>query len=389
MATRARESMRDKIKRRAQETTHGGGGGSVSLPEGVKWFENDGKPVELDFVPYEITSPRHPEVLSGRFKVGDLIDSRVYWIHRDIGVDQKSKVCLKSIGKPCPICEAYNAAKKNSSMAKEDVDALRSKERVLYNVIDLGTKDQKVQVWDVSYHLFTKMLEEEQTLNENLYGYADLDNGSTLSLRFRQKKMGKQEFYETSRIDGNPRELYGDEILSEVVNFDEALQILSYEQLEAVFLGTDNEPEGEDSPNPLVRQRGERNETPPARAALPEESAPSGRRSRAAEPDNAPNPHRHDPDKQRERGGRAAKQEPAQEEDTPPSTPRRGAIKSEPATDKKPEESTGGECPSGHSFGIDTDKQDECDACDVWQSCRQAKKASTPATSPKAAGRRK
>ena len=33
------------------------------------------------------------------------------------------------------------------------------------------------------------------------------------------------------------------------------------------------------------------------------------------------------------------------------------------------------ECPSGHEFGVDTDKKDECDACDLWDACMEAKKA--------------
>lgn len=33
------------------------------------------------------------------------------------------------------------------------------------------------------------------------------------------------------------------------------------------------------------------------------------------------------------------------------------------------------ECPSGYRFGVDTDKKDECDSCDIWEACMEAKKA--------------
>jgi len=359
----AKSSMRDRAKRRTEETTHGGGGGSVNLPEGVKWFENKGAAAELDFLPYVITDPRHPDVLAGRASVGDMTDCRIYWMHRDVGAEQKPRVCLKSIGKACPICEAHAAAKKNSSMAKEDVDALRSKERVLYNLIDLGTKDQKVQVWDVSYHLFTKMLEEEQRLNEDLYGYAELKDGYTISARFREKKMGKQEFYETSRIDGAKREAYSEDILKEVVNFDEAINILSYAQLEAIFLGTDA-PADEEKEEAAA----------PRRAAPAPEPEPAPRRRAAAEPSptNAPDPHRHDPDAPGARGRHAI--DPDQDEPVHKRT--EGVVIPKAA---KPAD---GDCPSGHVFGKDTDTKDECDSCDVWEDCRQEKKRKTTGAVP-------
>lgn len=349
----AKESMRDKIRRRNEETSYGGGGGrTVNLPEGVKWFENKGGAAELDFLPYVITDPQHPEVLGSRFAVGDLIDSRAYWVHRDVGAEQKLMICLKTIGKPCPICEAYVSAKKNASLSKEEVEPLRSKVRVLYNVIDLNTKDQKVQVWDVSWHNFTKMMIEEQKINEDLLGYADLVGGSTMSIRFREKKIGKQEFFEASRIDGTPREPYEKSILKEVVNLDESFQILSYEQLEAIFLGT--EAAGRSAPEPAKRR-----------------SAP--------EPENAPDPHRHDPDAQRGRGK------------TPPPTADdeyKGELDEAPAKPAKPAaKSADNACPHGYVFGVDLDTKDECDSCDVWDECRHEKKkgAAKPASPQKPA----
>jgi len=360
--------MRDAAKRRAEEQSHGGGGFSIGLPDGVSFFKNDGKTVEFDFIPYVITDPRNPDVVAGRLQVGDLVDGRTYWMHRDIGAEQKPYICLKTIGQRCPICEAQVAMAKNPKADPDDAKALKSKERVLYNVIDVADKDGKVMVFDISYHLFTKQLEHEQREREEYYDYADPDNGYTLRIRWEKKSIGRGEpFHEADRIDFTKRKPLSDADLKAAVDLDACLTILPYDKLEAIFLGVETpaepakpEPAGRGSEEgtrgsrrsepaasaPAESTRGRREPTaPPA-----EEPAPRGR-GRSAEPPAA-DPHRHDPDAQRARGAAPAEDE--------------HVYKGELDENK---------CPGGGTFGVDENELKHCKDCDdkVWRSCRDEK----------------
>lgn len=363
MAQSARERMREAAKRRSQESTHAGGGGfSVRLPDGVEFFKNDGKTVDFDFVPYEISDKRNIDVLAGRLKVGDLVDSRAYWVHNNIGPDQTRVICLKTIGKPCPICEGIVDMKRNPNIDPKDIDDIKAKERVLYNVIDVNEKKAPVRVWDVSYHLFTKQLEKEQRDKEERYDFATLDAGSTLHLRFEKKKFGKGEpFYDTDRIDFEKREPYDDDILKEVVDLDAALNIMTYEQLQKLFLGVDSdpEPEPEKEKAPEKEERGGRGERS-RREPEPEKEEKTERGSRSrrdAEPDPEPEKeertHRRDPDAEGER--------------------KRGEDEYKNELEECPGKTAKGKA---GVFGEDTDKLEHCDkgkGCEKWDDCREEK----------------
>lgn len=368
----ARSSIRDAARRRAQESAHGGSGYSINLPEGVNFFKNDGKTVEFDFIPYTVTDKRNPDVVAGRLNVGDLVDARTYWLHGDIGAENKPYVCLKTIGQRCPICEAQVAMAKNPKADPKDVKAIKSKERVLYNVIDANDKDDKVMVWDVSYHLFTKQLEHEQLEREEYYDYADPDNGYTLRIRFEKKVIDRgNPFWDADRIDFDKRKPLSDADLKAAVDLDACLQILSYEKLEAVFLGVDNEPAANDTAPAAtepVRGRQTAPTTPPP-AAAPARGTRGGRGSEDSIHDKAP-----DAPTERGRHEREAGRHPV-----------------DPDQD----------CPGGGKFGEDESKLDHCDQCaeDKWRACRdekdrllrvaKEKAAAKPAEEPPVRGRRR
>jgi hypothetical protein len=241
----ARESMREAARKRAEETTHGGGGFSINLPEGVKFFVNEGKRQEFDFIPYTISNALNADVRAGRRRVGDLVDACSYKMHRDIGAEQKSYICPTTFGKKCPICEAQVVMAKAAKSKQEidDAKALKAKERVLYNIFDAADSKAPLMIWDVSYSLFTKQLEHEQREREEYYDYADPDNGYTVSIRFEERVFNRNKFFEADRIDFVKRKPLGDADLKAAVDLDACLQVLAYDQLEKVFLGIDGEPD--------------------------------------------------------------------------------------------------------------------------------------------------
>lgn len=225
-------SMKDRFKKRAKEGAQKGF--SVNLPEDVKRFTPKKGTYKLDIIPYTVSAKRHPDGVAA----GEQWCRRPFLIHYGIGVDSKPQICPRTIGKPCPICEYYEREKKRPGADEEALKEIRAKARELYNVIDLDNEDDGIQVFEMSYHLFGKLLEGEinEADDDEIAGFAELKGGKTLKVRFSEATMGKNKFLEATRIDFLERDDYKKSILDDVVDLDSVFNVLSYEELEAVFL---------------------------------------------------------------------------------------------------------------------------------------------------------
>lgn len=225
-------SMRDRFKKRAKEGAQKGF--SVQLPENVKRFSPKKGTYKLDVIPYTVSAKKHPDGVAA----GELWCRRPFLIHYGIGVDNKPQVCPRTIGKPCPICEYYERERKRPGADEDALKEIRAKARELYNVIDLDNEDDGIQVLEMSYHLFGKLLENEinEADDDEVAGFAELKGGKTLKVRFSESSMGTNKFLEATRIDFLDRDDYKKSILDDVVDLDSVFNILPYEELEAVFL---------------------------------------------------------------------------------------------------------------------------------------------------------
>lgn len=413
-------SMKDRFKKRAKEGAQKGF--SVSLPENVKRFSPKKGTYKLDVIPYTVSAKKHPDGVAA----GELWCRRPFLIHYGIGVDNKPQVCPRTIGKPCPICEYYERERKRPGADEDALKEIRAKARELYNVIDLDNEDDGIQVLEMSYHLFGKLLENEinEADDDEVAGFAELKGGKTLKVRFSESSMGTNKFLEATRIDFLDRDDYKKSILDDVVDLDTVFNILPYEELEAVFLedegaGMAGDDDDDDKPKSKSKKKSYKDdddddddEKPKSRRASkkeePEEDdddeAPKSRRaSKKAEPED-------DDDNEKPKSRRSAKKAQPEDDDDEDEKPKRKATskKSEPEDDddeepkakskskakKKPEpdddededepkakkgkggKSAGGECPlSNGTFGKDFNKFDECDDCEVWSECGKAKKA--------------
>jgi hypothetical protein len=225
--------------------------GYLNLPKGIKMF----KPVEgqyfIDIIPYVVTDEKHPDADAEKeIALPDMLwYKRPFKIHRNIGGGQgESVVCLSSIGKPCPICKARAEMTRNGADKKE-TDTLKPSLRNLYAVIPLGSKDfdENVHLWDMSNALFQDLLEQEIGYNKKYDVFPDLEEGYTLKVRFEEDSYMKNKFYEAKRIDFEDREQpYKESILDEVIDLDNVLKILSYEELEKKFLEIDDDDDAKD-----------------------------------------------------------------------------------------------------------------------------------------------
>ena len=399
-------SMRDRFKKRAKEGAQKGF--SVSLPENVKRFAPKKGTYKLDVIPYTVSAKKHPDGVAA----GELWCRRPFLIHYGVGVDNKPQVCPRTIGKPCPICEYYERERKRPGADEDALKEIRAKARELYNVIDLDNEDEGIQVLEMSYHLFGKLLENEinEADDDEVAGFAELKGGKTLKVRFSESSMGTNKFLEATRIDFLDRDDYKKSILDDVVDLDTVFNILPYEELEAVFLedegagmaaDDDDEPKSKSKKKSYKGDDDDDDEAPKTKKRSKsdddddDEKPKSRRSSKKEEPED-------DDDDEAPKSRRSAKKAAPEEDDDADEKPKRKTASKKSSDDdeapktkakKKPEpeddeddepktkkgkggKSAGGECPlSNGTFGKDFNKFDECDDCEIWSECGKAKKA--------------
>lgn len=356
---RKMQSMRDRVRARAQEKEESkkSGFGYLRLPEGKEYFEPKKGTMNVDIVPYEVNVNNHP--MAAR---GELWYERTFFIHRNIGADNRPYICpLKTVKQPCPICEQRAALIKDGyDQNKELIDALKPKERQIFNV----DGEKGVQIYESSYYTFGEALEKEVNEGKDEWaGFADLEGGFTLRVRYGEKKLGDNTFLETERIDFEERDDYTEAILDEVADLDECLNILSYDELQRIFLEVEEAPAQQERRHEETRShRSERTEREPAR-----EEAPPARR-RAAEPpqEEAPPTRRRaaEPPQEEAPPTRRRAAEPPKEEAPPARAGRATSNADSGASSGDPQ------CPGGGTYGTDCDKLDHCPECTIWEGCR-------------------
>lgn len=362
MAPPSRPSLRDRVRQRAEEQRHTGGSSYIKLPPDVKFLQTHKGKMELDILPYEVACDTNPEA-----EKGTLWYQRTFYLHRDIGAEQKPYICPSTIGKKCPICEHRAILARDPNADEATLKSLKKSERELFNVIDLetpATEKEGVKVFESSVHTFGKKLNEElREGDEDWVGFADLEKGYTLKVRFTEETLGKNKFLDASRIDFEPRDDYPESILDEVVDLDACLVILPYDKLEKIFLDLGDEnhdaPAGDPAPE---RERPTRESR--SRSNAPADPPPAEERQSRS--------NRHEPERepvQQTSSRRSRDPEPEREvpADPPPTTATRTRERPAP-----PPVSDGPACPSGGTWAASCDKLDACFTCPLWDACRDA-----------------
>jgi hypothetical protein len=278
---------------------------------GVKFFKCKEDDHELFIVPY-IVGKHHPRLKEGKM---DFVLN--VFVHRGIGVNEDSYICLnRTFRQKCPICE-YQAELRESPNADDDeIKALNPTKRSVYNIVCLDTpkeEEKGIQVFDVSHWLFTIPLEEmaHKKRGGGEVAYADIDEGKVISFR----KKGSKRSTEFTAFEFKDRPEITDELLDAAVCLDELLYIPSYEEVHDAFWETKDD------------KKEEKEEEPPRKA-----------KETDTRQEKQPDP---EPKKTKK------------EEDVPDSV-----------TD---------ECPSGAAFGKDYNEYEECRSCEVRKDCRSKK----------------
>lgn len=350
--------------------------GYLNTPQGVKMLklEDTAQVVDLDFIPYIVTNDNHPdkETEKGFAIKGEPWYRSPYKVHRNVGVDNETVVCPTTFGKRCPICE-YRAKRAKQGAEKEEIVELYPRKRSLYALYpnDLPKYDNnEVVVWDMSDELFQNIFNEEAKINPEIKKFVNLEDGVTLTVKFRWKTFGKNKFPEARSIEANPRKDLGEGVLDEAPALDDMIKLLSYEEIEAKFFEEEKEPDGgklhdeEDTDKPARGSRADKNEEKeerPSRGraekAETEDKPTRGERGRKEEADEKPS---------RGRGSKAETED----------KPSRGRSEKEPEQERSRSvrSSSDPECPHGHTFGVDAEKFPEhCDTCKIWGKCLDKK----------------
>ena len=366
------------------------GGGS-----GMSWFTTqDGvdewKPEKagrylINVLPYEIKAKDHP----------DGIDAGTVWyklpfkVHHGVGPNSQSLICPTSFNRPCPICEAGRKMKDDPDTDEETLRAFNPQRFVAYNIQHPDDED-RVALLVLSYGKFAKHLEKElkeDVDEENVYFYDTTDEGRTLKVRFSQETFAGREYLQASRIDFVPRgEMDEDEVLGKTVCLDEALNILPYDKIKALFFqeeipeGDEDDAEEDEKPAPKKKPGSPAKKKPEPEPEDDDDLEEDDDLEDDEEDDVPP------PPKKKSNAKTAKKPEPEpedddeeddledDEEDEP--TPQKKSAKSNAKTAKKPakkKSGSGNACPHGGTFGEDIDEFPECDDCDLWDECDEAK----------------
>jgi hypothetical protein len=202
----------------------------------------------FDILPYIVEIPTEFAA------VGELHWERTIQVHYNIGPNQKVRLCPKTVGKRCPICEALDKMRNDPKVSDEDIKPLKAKERQLFYVVDTKNRDKGVQIFESSYYTFGKSIDtritqaqEDEDNEVDVENFADPENGLTVKAFFEEESIGKQKFMTCSSIDFVPRKSqYEMDTNEELPSLDSLLIVPKYKDLLAEFEGEDEDTDEDD-----------------------------------------------------------------------------------------------------------------------------------------------
>jgi hypothetical protein len=352
-------SKRAKISHSTKDL--GGGGGRIinwkDIDGEVKFFQPAVGKNAINIIPFEIKSKNHPLVKQGAMEIGELDYCLDIWTHRNVGPSESSVICLKkTYGKACPICEEAEKLRKRGK--EKEATVLAAKRRVIYNVEDIRKKPGVLQVFEVSHYLFEKELIDEARNDDDgedsFVDFADPEIGSIVRFRCSKTSQGGFEFNEFKSFSFSEREdPVDDDLLASAISFDEHLNVLSYEDVQAILFGADeDEDEGDDDDGEKSRKKKSAKKPPKDEDEDDDGEDDDGDEDEDERPAKKP-------------VKKPAKKKPSDEDEE---------DEEDEDEEEKPKKKSGnsaakGKCPNGHVFGKDADEHEECEDCDLWAKC--------------------
>ena len=352
--------------------------------------------VNLNILPYQIKSPKHPEVVAGRRKVGQWDYLLDVWVHRNLGPNKKDMLCPKATyGKACPACEERQ--KLYDEGRDEEAKAFTPSRRAIYNVQLIGRNgpEDAPMIFATSHQCFNKELIEEAGASSKgpvPIPFASIGpDGKVVSFRVSEKALGSSKFCEAKSFQFLDRdEEISDEVLEQCVSLDEHLIVPTSKQILDAMYGTDddeaidqgNAPEQpeDDRRDSYAEERPNRRRDPEPEPEYEDNPPPRQERRRPRE-DDAPQRERRRPEPEQDDARDPYPPQPSMrpEEDAPTmpfdeaeEAPRQERRRAEPPREEVPRQST--QCPHGLNWGTDCDRHNACGTCPdaIYDKCRAA-----------------
>ena len=209
---------------------------SVNIPDELVYKLEDAKLTYLDVVAY-MTKDNHPNL-----PAGELALERTFWVHSNIGENEMDRyICpaREPGGGKCPICERLKEMERSGEMTSDELYKFAPRRRQLWAIRDTKTKEPW-KVWDVSYYLFGKVLNEavrDLDDDEQDYRYfADTEEGFTLKLGVNEESFRGNKFYSVASVGFKERaKQYTEEQANKIPCLDDFLTIKSYDELANVI----------------------------------------------------------------------------------------------------------------------------------------------------------
>ena len=296
------------------------------------------KVYKIRFVPY-IVDESHPKVQQGRLDAGDAAYVFDYTQHV-IGANNTRVLCPNgTYGKPCPICDRQRLLRKENADEKE-VKALKASRRVLYNVV-LVDEPSKLYILAESHFLFEKEMlaelkkgdddGEEYNIADFCVGASD-GNGLALKVMAEEEKLNGQSFnrykFKVVRNNTTPDE----SVLDKAVALHKAVIELPASELEDLLYGVSSSDDDDDD----------------------EDDVPTKKLTIGKKPAKDEDENDEDEDERPSKKSVADDDDEEDEDDIPAYKPPK--------------------CPHGYDFGVDVNREDECDDCPLYEECYAEKK---------------
>ena len=194
----------------------------------------------LDILPYVV------EIPTDYAEEGDLHWERTIEVHYNVGPNQVPRLCPRTVGERCPICEKVDKMRRDPEVDDDEIRSLQAKERQLFYVMDVRNPDNGIQILETAYFNFGKAIdrrvfqlqEDEDEDSEEKMNFADPENGMTVKALFEAASFGGNSFLKCDTVDFIRRKTqYTVDICEELPSLDSLLIVPEYDALKAEMEG--------------------------------------------------------------------------------------------------------------------------------------------------------
>jgi hypothetical protein len=276
---KSKERNYTSARERAEKQNAGFTSTYLKIPEGMELFKPKVGTFLLDIMPFVVGEGNECA------KPGADHWEKTYWSHKRVGANGDAYLCpRKAENKPCPICEFRGRLQSKGDDGDEElIKDLAPKQRQLFIVNNLKDPDKKFQLFDISFHLFGKLLDariRNSDEDDEWDKFFFAEDGLTLRVSFAEKSFGGFTFHEAETIDFKPRRnQYENDIVDEMECLDDLLIVPEYDDLKAIFLEAkvkskskskgkakdddDDDEDDDDDDAPPVKKKSSKRKKPP------------------------------------------------------------------------------------------------------------------------------